>query len=398
MYIFIILVSNIHAYLRSATCVCTGDESYGGKCGKWDAEDEAAWCRVITPNACGADATFLATGYFWSRVPCSAHGAAVLPYRDHIVDKIATAPTIHVFLTNYYNLQWTKLNVNRLTRLARYRHTYTVLSMEDTDKDFMKSMHAFPPYVRVEHFRPPRGLIGGSVLTSVMKHIGQATTGSITLIADSDAVVMSKYWDERVLDVYSDADCVLAAINPRPGFTGIAEWNWMTFRTSFYRPRMDHVEAACIDGQGCEHGHWFTLQALHAHKRQFLWGDARAVLSNKSPVVVLDRGAPWVLHCFYSTRTRNEAASLSSGGELSDEGKVVMSYAEEQELMNRVKHNTVRMQQGECYSGVFSVGKQGGRCVKWNPEDKAWTTNGCNNHGNQCMCTPVQCVHRAEGA
>ena len=386
-------------------CACVGDDAYGGLCAQWDSADEEAWCRVKTADACGNSTTFATQAYSWSHEPCKAPGAVLVPYDRKRFDALAALAaaavvarsavprlTLHVFVTNYYNARWTALNIQKLTQLARYRHAYTVLSMEDTHADFMRAKRALPSDVRVEHFHPPRGVIGGAVLTSVMQRVGRTSVGNVTLVADSDAVVLARDWDVRVLGVYSDPGCVLAAINPRPGFTGIAEWNWMTFRTSFYQPRLAHVHAACIDKQGCEHGHWFTLEAAKARRSQFLWGDARAVFADKSPVVVLDRGAPWVLHCFYTSRKRNEAASLSAGGALSDEGKIIMSTAQEQELMKRVKTNSVRMQPGACYAGVFSVGRIDGRCVRWYPRSHTWSTTGCADDGARCACAPARCV------
>ena len=91
--LLLLLLSCSAAAAPPSSCSCLGgggghgvagagssSSSYGSVCGRWDAPDEAPWCRVATAAAaCGADVTYESNGHFWSHEPCGGEGLAYDP-------------------------------------------------------------------------------------------------------------------------------------------------------------------------------------------------------------------------------------------------------------------------------------------------------------------------------
>ena len=63
----------------SEKCACLGGPAYGRTCAPWDAADEAPWCHVSAPDACGEETYEAEGGDYWSHVPCPGNGAGA-PY------------------------------------------------------------------------------------------------------------------------------------------------------------------------------------------------------------------------------------------------------------------------------------------------------------------------------
>ena len=224
------------------------------------------------------------------------------------------AKRIHVFIPSFRNARWLVANLNALQLRAETGAVqYTVVSMEKTNAEHehvrslvQTTVKRVP--VKVVHFTDYKG-IGGGPLPYVFEWVSRHSNASITVLADTDAVVLANGWDERLISLYQQKpQLVLAGINPRgdrTDFAGQVEWNWMSYRTSFYR---DRIRAAFPNNAPSLHdwGHWFTREAKRAGLEQYLWDETQGVFPGKSPTAVGLNGQLWVVHCFYLSRRSQE--------------------------------------------------------------------------------------------
>ena len=287
-------------------------------------------------------------------------------------------PSIHVFIPHYRNIKWLAVNLNMLhsRRTARtafsgefgshavytVRVVYTVLDMDPASNtaNELRAASVNLTGVTIERFSQYRG-IGGRPLTNICEYVARVSESPITVMVDPDAVILARGWDEYLMRAFSeDPGLVLASINPRgetKDFRAVAEWNWMAFRTCFYKRRVrawHYTHTRLLDRKiqrFVDLGHWFSWLAANSSRRVRLFPGLRRWLPNRSPVVAGDpeggaqdlddkenllitTGDPeaagarnWALHAFYLSRRRNE--NLNRLGE----SKWIMTPEEEERCL-----------------------------------------------------------------
>jgi hypothetical protein len=133
----------------------------------------------------------------------------------------------------------------------------------------------------------------------------------ITLLIDPDAVVLMKGWDTKLLKIFQDSKTVCAGINPRsdfPIFSGVPEWNWMAFRTAWWR---EHIST--FNHQRIDIGHLFTdtvAKCWHYGWKIHTWPLLSRPFPGRGAAVCGISGEPFVFHAFYSSRKRLDKACL----------------------------------------------------------------------------------------
>ena len=177
--------------------------------------------------------------------------------------------------------------------------------------------------VRLDVVDFPMTEVGGSSLGrlhQIVNLIGAMRNAEFMVLVDTDVIVLAEQWDHRVIqqlqrkdpsvvpDSTSSNSTVLAAINPRSGpFTGQAEWNFLAFRYSFYRPFLNSLFTFHDAGQYHDVGHWWSEKAAQADMHQHLWKFVHKPIAGRSPSIVGDAVDPvFALHFFYSSRRYKE--------------------------------------------------------------------------------------------
>ena len=127
------------------------------------------------------------------------------------------------------------------------------------------------------------------------------------------------------------------------------------------------------------------------------------MFKGKSPMIAGTGGQPWVLHCFYLSRRKNENNLVKAEAGAS----LIITPAQESILLKWLVSKSPTLKslakvggssQGYgCYYGAFSMGLgAGGRCVSWK-SDK-WTEAGCSKNpaltdrADGCVCEAPQCT------
>jgi hypothetical protein len=244
--------------------------------------------------------------------------------------------SICVFWPHFNNPEYLQASIEshkkRQSHSKQIRVVYYILTMEDEIEKRKIIRHKFQSKeVFVVDFPQPPNVIGGSPLPDFLRQVNKYTSGcEIAITSDVDSFMLANNWDQRLLQIFSDPDMVVAAINPRHNtgaFKNVAEWNWMAFRSEFY---YDHIFKTWETVH--DWGELFSNLAKQNSKKVYLFQDSWVPIPKKSPQVVSDTYGLWVLHMFYSTRKQKEANDLKDSGEVKhiveeDQAKMLMEWA-----------------------------------------------------------------------
>lgn len=134
----------------------------------------------------------------------------------------------------------------------------------------------------------------GEALELVLPLVASVATQSITVIADTDTLMLRQGWDTRLRELLETHQVVSAS--PRaawPDFSNVVEWNWMAFNRG-------GVVGFSGDNGLKEHdwGHYVTARLVGG---KYLFSKAEFPFEGKVCAVAGDDDGPWVFHSFFGT-------------------------------------------------------------------------------------------------
>jgi len=236
---------------------------------------------------------------------------------------------LHVFILAYQNVEWVQTNlmcmVSRQT-MDSMKVRYTIFLMDE----FPDAIDTFSGTSSVAdvYWNPPSSkAFGGSSLPSTFATIfTKLTVGDVTVLVDSDAIVLAHGWDSYLYYHFQDASVGLIGINPRsnthPGHRDLVEWNWCACRTIVLRnafEKYSYEEIVKATDQylvrpGIEQGGVFAYLYCLQNMSQLLFPRTSKPFEGKSPTI---SGNPagtlnWVIRMFYLSKRHKELASPPS--------------------------------------------------------------------------------------
>ena len=179
--------------------------------------------------------------------------------------------------------------------------------------------------VWLDFFPFPMSEVGGGSLQrlhQVANLIGATTGAEFMVLSDTDAIILADSWDRTLITNLqrtgssgaggAAGSTVLAAINPRKGvFEENAEWNFLSFRYSFFRPYLNSLYQIQYGDPFYDVGHWWSYQVRQAGMAQHLFTHTHTPLPGRSPSIVGDAANPaFALHFFYSSRRHKDNVPL----------------------------------------------------------------------------------------
>jgi len=244
---------------------------------------------------------------------------------------LATSASVplHVFIIAYKNVEWVRTNlmcmVSRQT-MDSMKVRYTIFLMDE----FPDAIDTFISTSSVAdvYWDPAEStVVGGSSLPRTFATIfTKLTLGDVTVLVDSDAIVLAHGWDSYLYYHFQDASVGLIGINPRsnthPSHRDLVEWNWCACRSIVLRDafaKHQYNELVKLSDQylarpGMEQGGVFAYLYCVHNMSQLLFPRTSKPFEGKSPTI---SGNPagtlnWVIHMFYLSRRHKELAGAPS--------------------------------------------------------------------------------------
>ena len=116
----------------------------------------------------------------------------------------------------------------------------------------------------------------------------------ITVMADTDTVMLRRNWDFELRDLL--AQHKLVAINPRSNhdkFKDMPEWNWMAFKRG---------DVVSLSGDaGLTFHDWGHHVAHHLNGSVYLFKYLSSPFPGKMATITGNYNQPWVFHAFFAT-------------------------------------------------------------------------------------------------
>lgn len=253
----------------------------------------------------------------------------LLPIVDNIVVREASypplpLPKINVLIPHFHNEHWLVAATTALLKRAAHPETISI-QIYDMGSD-LNLREILPASVHVKPYTANG--VGGSALPPFFQDSLSESDSDITVLCDSDSIVLYQGWDEALIEIFHNSSFVAAGISPRGNDSGphiisnyhagsshdcfdhSLEWNWLAVRSSFYKSRAKQLLIDCQNEKYCDWGSWFVHKATQADKLAFRFMKVdMTVVENKSPRVVQHPdGRLWAVHMFYGSRGRLDLA------------------------------------------------------------------------------------------
>lgn len=135
----------------------------------------------------------------------------------------------------------------------------------------------------------------GEALELVLPLIGTIVPSGITILSDTDTLILRKGWDTELRAQLTDHE--IASINPRSPYepyVNVPEWNWMAFRSGT-------VWSFC-DNDGLNDIDWGQYVKRRFNYRTKLWPWQSVPIPRCQYAAVCgDEKGPWAIHAFFAT-------------------------------------------------------------------------------------------------
>lgn len=253
-------------------------------------------------------------------------------------------PKINVLIPHFHNEHWLVTCTTALLKRATHPGMISI-QVYDMGSD-LNLRNILPASVYVKPYA--NSGVGGSALPPFFQDSLSVSESDITVLCDSDTIVLYQGWDEALIDIFHNSSFVAAGISPRGNDSGphiishyhagssegcfdhSLEWNWLAVRSSFYKSLAKQLLIDYQNEKYCDWGSWFVHKATQDGKLAFRFMKGHmAVVENKSPRVAqhLD-GRLWAVHMFYGSRGRLDLAPDSP------ERKHILTEKEAEHLRN----------------------------------------------------------------
>jgi hypothetical protein len=211
----------------------------------------------------------------------------------------------HVVIPHYRAHHWLDACLTLLHGHSGEPIAVTVVDMSDTPEDQERT----------------RKLCAGGIATIVPLNVGNQVGGQplpqalltgtnartdckYTVTCDPDALIVRDDWTGELHRIFSYDKIIAAGINPRSyahDFAGQCEWNWMAFRTDWWREHVGDFHWRRVDI-----GHRFRDKANEVGKDVYTWPFVEHPYPGKPGAFVGDGKGLWAYHAFYSTRKHRD--------------------------------------------------------------------------------------------
>jgi Sulfotransferase family. len=247
-------------------------------------------------------------------------------HTDEVVPIAAVVPKINVLIPHFHNEHWLVAATTALIKRAANPGTISI-QVYDMGSD-LNLREILPASVNIKPFASDG--VGGSALPPFFQDSLSESDSEITVLCDSDSIILYQGWDEALIEIFHNSSFVAAGISPRGNDSGphiissyhaaagssqdcfdhSLEWNWLAVRSSFYKSRAKQLLSDYQNEKYCDWGSWFVHKATQDGKLalRFMKVDM-TVVENKSPRVVQHPdGRLWAVHMFYGSRGRLDLA------------------------------------------------------------------------------------------
>jgi len=200
---------------------------------------------------------------------------------------------------------------------------YTIFLMDEVP-DAMDAFSSTSSLADVYWEPMPNAVGGNSIPTSFKLVFTKLSVGDVTVLVDSDAVVLAYGWDAYLYHHFQDPSVGMIGINPRGKTHGmyhrdVVEWNWCACRTIILKDALEKnslneygkLAAESLGRPQMEQGGVMTyLYCLH-NMSMLLFPATSKPFQGKSPTISgnLAGTLNWAIHMFYLSRRRVELSS-----------------------------------------------------------------------------------------